>query len=179
MAGRTPAEAVQNYLDPLLKAISCVTDSVLSVRGGYHPSPDPHPLALANGDSVIISSSPHISLSVLQHYRIVEYEGPHGPWKVTIVSYYYALEDAEGHEILYHWHPQGRSTVTFPHLHVRAGGQLGSTRIDKSHFPTGRVALEDVLRLAIRDFGVRPQRDDWAEVLDRTQTAYEEWRTWA
>ncbi len=179
MAGRTPSEAVQNYLEPLQRAISCVTNSVLNVRGGYHPSADPHPLALAGGAPVSLSSNPAISMSVLQNYRILEYEGPGGPWKVSIVSYYYSLEDTERREILYHWHPQGTSTVTFPHVHVRAGGHLGSTRIDEAHFPTGRVALEDVLRLAIREFGVNPRRTDWAEVLDTTQAAYEDWRTWA
>ena len=82
-------------------------------------------------------------------------------------------------EILYHWHPQGTSTVNFPHVHLRPGGQLGGTRINEAHFPTGLVALEEVLRLAIREFGVRPRRPDWAEVLDSTQAAYEDWRTWA
>jgi hypothetical protein len=90
------------------------------------------------------------------------------------VSYYYALEDPEGREILYHWHPQGLSTVTFPHVHIRAGGQLADTSIDEAHFPTGRVALEDVLRLAIREFGVSPRRVDWEEVLDSSQSAYED-----
>ena len=178
MAGRTPADAVNNYLGPLQRAISCVTRSVLNVRGGYNPSPDPHPLALGDGSPVRISTDPPIFLTVLQNYRLVEFEGPRGPWKVSIVSYYYSLEDGEGHEVLYHWHPQGQSNVTFPHIHLRTGGQLGHTDIGEVHFPTGRVALEDVLRLAIQEVGVSPDRDDWAEVLDSTQAAYEDWRTW-
>ena len=180
MAGRTPAEAVNNYLAPLQRAISCVTNSVLNVRGGYHPAPAPHPLALAGGDPVPLHSNPSISLSVLQHYRIVEYEGPSGPWKVSIVSYYYSLEDAGEdsgkREILYHWHPQGLSAVTFPHVHIRTGGQLGDTNIGGVHFPTGLIALEDVLRLAIREFGVDPRRADWMDVLDSSQAAYDDWR---
>jgi len=177
MAGRTPSEAVNNYLGPLQRAISCVTKAVLNVRGGYYPSPDPHPLALGDGAPVTISSDPPLLLTVLQNYRVVEFEGPRGPWKVSIVSYFYSLEDREGREVLYHWHPQGASTVTFPHLHVRAGGRLGRTDISQVHFPTGRVSLEDVLRLAILELGVKPERTDWAELLDSTQAAYEEWRT--
>lgn len=178
MAGRTPAEAVNNYLGPLQRAISCVTNSVLNVRGGYYPSSDPHPLALGDGTPVKLSGDPALFLTVLQNYRVVEFERPGGPWMVSIVSYFYALEDDDGREVLYHWHPQSSSTVTFPHIHVRSGGTLGGVDVDRIHFPTGRVALENVLRMAIQELGVSPQRDDWAEVLDSTQAAYEEWRTW-
>ena len=178
MAGRTPAEAVNNYLGPLQRAISCVTNSVLNVRGGYDPSPDPHPLALGDGGPVRVSTNPHFFLTVLQNYRVVEFEGPRGPWKVSIVSYYYSLKDTEDREVLYHWHPHGESDVTFPHLHLRTGSQLGSTDLSQVHFPTGRVSLEDVLRLAIQELGVTPKRTDWMEALDNTQAAHEEWRTW-
>ena len=174
MAGRTPPEAVNNYLNPLQRAISCVTKPVLNVRGGYHPSPGSHPLALGDGGPVRISTDPLIFLTLLHNYRVIEFEGPRGPWTVGIVSYYYALEDGEGREVLFHWHPQGLSTVTFPHLHFRAGGQIGGTDLGQVHFPTGRVALEDVLRLAIQELRVSPQRTEWAEVLDSGQAAYEE-----
>jgi len=33
------------------------------------------------------------------------------------------------------------------------------------HLPTNRVSLQDMLRLAIDDFQVRPLRDDWPSVL--------------
>jgi hypothetical protein len=38
--------------------------------------------------------------------------------------------------------------------------------IQRAHLPTGRVSVEDFLRTAIRDFGVKPQRDDWETVLN-------------
>jgi hypothetical protein len=40
------------------------------------------------------------------------------------------------------------------------------------------VSIEEVLRLAITELGVEPLRDDWREVLERTQGSYETWRTW-
>jgi hypothetical protein len=43
---------------------------------------------------------------------------------------------------------------------------MGRPELINAHFPTGRIALEDVLRLAITEFGVRPPRSDWAEVYD-------------
>jgi hypothetical protein len=36
-----------------------------------------------------------------------------------------------------------------------------------------------VLKLAVREFKVEPQRDDWQEILHSTQTAFEAWRTWS
>ena len=50
--------------------------------------------------------------------------------------------------------------------------------IHKHHFPTGRVSLEDVLHLAIKEFGAKPARADWEEVLEETQATYEALRTW-
>jgi hypothetical protein len=78
----------------------------------------------------------------------------------------------------YQWHPGGRSPVTWPHLHLGAGAEVGRTELASAHLPTGRVSIEEVLRLAITELGVEPLRDDWREVLERTQAAYETWRTW-
>ena len=74
----------------------------------------------------------------------------------------------------YHWHPTERSDVMFPHLHLGPGAKAEQSELMKAHLPTGGIALEDVLRLAIRDFAVRPRRRNWAEILDSTQTAVEE-----
>lgn len=51
-------------------------------------------------------------------------------------------------------------------------------KVHKYHIPTGRVSLEDVLRLAIAEFGVQGQRADWREVIGGTQAKFEQWRTW-
>jgi hypothetical protein len=32
--------------------------------------------------------------------------------------------------------------------------------------------------MAIADLGIQPIRDDWEDVLQATQAAYEQWRTW-
>ena len=38
--------------------------------------------------------------------------------------------------------------------------------VRKAYFTTGRIALEDVLRLVITQFGVIPLHDDWETILD-------------
>lgn len=85
-------------------------------------------------------------------------------------AYLFAIGDDSGRELIaYHWHPQGPSRVTGPHLHVHADIQLGSAWLPKAHLPTGTVALQDVLRLAIEELGVEPLRDDWQAVLEASR----------
>ena len=181
MAGRTPRETVENFLAPLQQARSCVTRSVLEATpGGYDHIGGLHAVTFGDGGPVRLQGSVGLWLVVRHHYRIVEAPGPRGPWKVSTVGYLYSLRDAEDRDIIsYHWHPAGRSDVTFPHRHLGAGARVGHRHLANAHLPTGRIALEDVLRLAITAFSVRPLRSDWAEVLDGTQATYEEWRTWA
>jgi hypothetical protein len=40
------------------------------------------------------------------------------------------------------------------------------------------VSVESILRLLLKEFDVRPLRDDWASVLDATEEVFEQWRTW-
>jgi hypothetical protein len=89
---------------------------------------------------------------------------------VRIAGYQYALYDADDREILaYHWHPEGSSHVTAPHLHLGAGAEVGRRDLASALPPTGQITLEDVLRFAITDLGVRPLRRDWSEILHRTR----------
>ena len=36
------------YVEPLGKAISCVTNAVINVRGGYFPALEPHSLTIGD-----------------------------------------------------------------------------------------------------------------------------------
>jgi hypothetical protein len=118
----------------------------------------------------------------MQSYPVIEYAAaPRGPWKVRTVAYHYTVEESgdQGREMFaYHWHPQGRTAITFPHFHLYQGAGAIHDEVRKAHFPTGRIAFEDVLRLVIKQFGVDPLRDDWEAILARTQAAFEGWRTW-
>lgn len=81
--------------------------------------------------------------------------------------------------LAYHWHPDANSPVTVPHVHLGSIVLKRDGVIDhKSHLPTGRVPLQQVLRLAITDFDVKPLRPDWSEVLDETEAAFGQERSW-
>lgn len=172
--GRTEAEAVNNYLAPLHKVIDCVTQAVLDVAGGYHAATNPNALTLNRGEPAKLRGDTGLKLSVTQTYEVVRGVEERGPWKVKTLGYIYTLHDSTDKEIAgYHWHPTLTPDVPYAHLHIHRDPSLA-----KIHFPTERIALEKVLRLLIEQFGVRPGRDDWDEVLGESEAAFHRWRTW-
>lgn len=170
MTGRTESEAVQNFLDMLQKAVSCVTNSVISVRGGYHVSVTPHRLILGPGGFHALGGPGQLSLSIILFYRIIENDVPGKPWKIVTTTYYYTFADESSQEVIaYHWHPTQRSHAIYPHLHMESGAQVGRSDIANAHLPTGWVTLNDVIQLAITELGVTPRREDWLDVLDESR----------
>lgn len=180
MVGRTPHEAVTNFYLPLQKAVDCVTRAVLDVGGGYYVADKPHILSFVDAESIKLSGDTGLRLRIIHWYYVVEDTGDRGPWKVATAGYSYALRQSDECEIIsFHWHPKSESSITFPHLHLGPGAEVGLRALATAHIPTGRIAIEDVLRLAIIDFGVKPRREDWQDILNESQAAYEEWRTWS
>lgn len=167
MNGRTPYEAVQNLRSTFQRAISCVTKSVVTIQGaGYGPRSE-HSLILGDSDPVSLSGV-DIALWLRHFTQVVKQEDSRIPWQVETIGYIYSLLDDEGKEIVsYQWHPGERSPVTTPHLHLGAGANVGRAELQKAHIPTGLIELEDVLLLAIREFGARARRGDWHMILAR------------
>ena len=166
MLGRTPPEAVNNYVDPIQRAVSCVSDSVVSVDGGYYVSHTAHVLALNRGIPVRLGGISRVWLSLQQYYRIIETEVPDDMWTVVETGYEYEILDANHREILaYHWHPTGLSSFVSQHLHLGYGASVGREDLLAAHLPTGYVSIAGMLSLLIRDFGVTPRRPDWESVL--------------
>ena len=76
MRGRTPVEAVSNYIDPIQIAVSCVTDSVISVDGGYYPSAMPHLLTMNRETPVRLGGESRLWFLLHKYYRIIESDLP-------------------------------------------------------------------------------------------------------
>lgn len=119
-----------------------------------------------------------LSLYAVLHYEIVKSEDERGPWKVAR-AYAYSLQVADEQEVLiYHWQPDGPGP-DWPHLHIGTPVLMAGAPLDrKKHLPTGRIALEDVISLAIEP-GAEPLRPDHVEVLAASRDAFHRWRTWA
>jgi hypothetical protein len=179
LAGRSPAEAVNAFLEPLQQTLSCVSRAVLDVAGGYWVAAEPHGLTINGGLPAPLRSNHGLGLIVQQQYRIVEAEGDLGPWRISTAAYAYEITMAdESRYLAHHWHPAARSPITTPHLHLGGAGATDDPALHSAHIPTGRVALEEVIRMLIAELGVEPLRDDWHEVLYRNTVAFERWRTW-
>ncbi len=186
MPGRTPSEAVDNFLAPLRRALSRITDQHLSVsRDGYKPSTTGHPhgLLLGKGEPLSLRAldGQRFGLSGSISYNVVETSDPdRGPWKVQIKAYRYHVLTADGTEsVLFHWHPDGQSNVDSPHLHVGNAELRPDAVISrKAHIPSGRVALEQVIQLLLREYQVVPRRDDADDLLRECLSRFRRWRTW-
>lgn len=140
----------------------------------------PHALRLGDGLPVGLAGA-RLSLRVAMQYRVERAEGARGPWKVRTLAYSYVLHRHDGPELLaYHWHPgtaEAGHRVPFPHLHVN-NPEAPRWVLGEAHLPTGRVALEDVLRLVIVELGAKPRCKDWRTVLTSTARRFADWRTW-
>ena len=178
MPGRTPEAATHNFIDPLQRAVSCVTDAVLTTTG-YHARHEPHALTLSPRDAPlrVLVGQPLLTLRVTLHFRHVQTPGSVGPWRISTAGYWYTLSSTDDRELVsYHWHPNAPGEVNYPHVHFGPIAAVGHTRLSNSHAPTGHVALTDILRFAIREFGVRHLREDWDAVLTASAAVFEEAR---
>lgn len=165
-AGRSPAVAVRTLLDGLGRALSCVTDQVVRVEpGGYRPGRT-RGAALGGGDPVALPGTTRLSLVVRLRYEVVPTGGTEAMWEIAERAYEYLLLDGAGAELLaFHWQPGGTGPQ-FPHLHVGGAALRPGSPLTGVHLPPRlAVRLEEVLALAIAELGVRPRREDWAEVL--------------
>lgn len=175
MAGRNPAEAVENYRGPLQRALSCAILAVLNVRGGYQPGRE-HGLTLGDG-GVQPLRGVNLSFSIAQRYRIVEDPTPgQGPWRVQTTSYSYSLETRDEQEVLrYDWHPFAEGEISFPHVHLGAGARVGLPELRVAHLPTGRISVEQFVDLLLTDFGAEALKDDWRTILAQTSQGFSDW----
>jgi hypothetical protein len=55
--------------------------------------------------------------------------------------------------------------VRTPHLHLGPAAEIGSVSPLTALLPTGMVALQEVIRVAIERFGVVAVRQDWEHGL--------------
>jgi len=118
--------------------------------------------------SARLSADVHLQL---QHqYQLVR-EKARRSWHASTAAYAYTLTSSGRELAAWHWHPA--SGVAYPHVHV-----TGAVLDHRVHVPTGRVSIESVLRMLIGDFGVAPLRDDWDDVLAKTERDFIEHRRW-
>ena len=166
MPGRTPAQAVNSYMESIQLAVSCVSYAVVNVGGGYYPADRPHTLRLNEDRPIRLGGPARIWLYFQQYYRVAQSETSGNSWTVAEVGYRYRILDTNHREILaYHWHPIGQSSFISQHLHIGHDAMTAREELHTAHLPTGYVSLPDIIRLLIRDFGATPRRGDWQSIM--------------
>lgn len=175
MPGKNPSEAVDAYVQPLQKSVSLISRGVLIPSERNRPDcvgvlhlPDPIPL---NGRNDLL-------LSFKQQYKILRVK--RRLFRVTTLHYGYSIETENGEEIIgYHWHPEGVSPVTFPHLHLGPGAQVIHPDLhSKAHFPTGRVSFEDFVEMLVDSFNVKPSDGGWLGFVRRAKEIFHKYKSW-
>lgn len=174
MPGRTPAEAVRNYVDPLQQAVSClegvakilVTDRVQRVGDyGAWILNGPDGMNLRDFGTFYAQQRFELVETSEEHQRFE----PRERFRVSTREYIYRVALQTGQEIHWHWHPKGNSPERRPHVHP-------SLNL-KAHIPGPRAALEDVIEGCIA-LGARPSCADWRERLAETGGVHKLYRTW-
>lgn len=127
---------------------------------GERSASTPLTLAFHGRDAVLESRSGYRLLWRVSHIaRVVPTDGNPTFWRVMTEEYSYELRLVGGRELIsYHWHPRGTSGITWPHAHFHA--LTTPVDLSRTHFPTGRIALEAIMRYAIMELKVplRAQR---------------------
>lgn len=142
MPGRTPAQAVEAFLEPLrdaLRVLGGVAKILVSPKGGFRKG---------ERYSWILNGASGMDLGVAgrfiaeMEFEIIDTDSTKNefghPFRVTTRSYHYKLRGRDGvDQWRMHWHPEGRSRITTPHLHRPPDL--------KQHWPTGRLTLENAI----------------------------------
>lgn len=167
------SERVFRSIDGVHLATSCFTQHRLTVSPAPRTLPSTWSIefsepARLRGQGLLRGSRLAIEMDVRQRRDADTTE---------VARYAYTLFDRTGRELLaFHWHPDGRSPIAFPHLHVSAAlrgttpsGQPAILPLDKVHGPTGLMTPVDIAILLVGELGISPMLGDWRQRL--TQAA--------
>jgi hypothetical protein len=148
VAAKNKSDAHNNFARHFRESLSVITKSVLQmrVRGDERVLYYEPPVKLQR------SGGGNLHLTIIQTYRTVEAADG---FKVKTTGYIYELWVKQGQELEpiaeFHWHPN--EEVEWPHVHVKGNSPEGA--LDRKHFPTARLSLEDFIRFLRRDFDVK------------------------
>ena len=173
MPGRNSKQAYEQYSDPILRVLGCITPDKLICKGGFHDSAPNRKsiLTFATNPATIPKSG--LTLFFLQEFSFV-HQATEKDWKVKTHKYTYAIERADDKQevLAFHWQDQS-SKVHYPHAHMDL---IHISR--KAHIPTGRVPLEDVVWFLIKELDVQPLNKKWDKIILEAREKFIKFKTW-
>jgi hypothetical protein len=158
MPGRSPHAAIDAYIGPLQRAVSCLPGSgkiqILTTK--IKKIGDQGAWVLNGGDDDGLHIPGLGSLSARQQFQLVATEpkpvaAVAGKFRITTLSYRYKLT-IDSEEIRWDWHPGGNSPEQRPHMHLSINPE--------AHLPCARTVFEDVVESCIA-LGATPTCPDW------------------
>ena len=154
MAARSAADAAKQFLQELRKSLAPVTDAHIIHYGTR--GRNTYVAGFQGGRRVRLARPNELQFELTHTFSVAPHPNARRHWTADSHGYIYDLHDAEGERLLaYHWHPEGRSRVTWPHLHLY--GVIRAIDFGRKHLPTRRVTLDDVVHLLRHEFDV-PRR---------------------
>lgn len=181
MPGRSPNEAIEAFIDPLRTAVACLGGAHFTLTPGARGDVGVVHQWVLNGDDPLDMGDGYF-LRASMHFEVVDQrQAPaNRRFKVKTRGYAYHVITADNEDIVaYHWHPEGSSPWVTPHMHV-GDVALANTGVfpKRAHIPTPRASFESVIAWVITELGVKPVRDDWAEVLSASERDFDEHKSW-
>jgi hypothetical protein len=96
------------------------------------------------------------------------------------VTYQYRFQETDDPDSwLFRWEwfrKQPRADYDYPLAHFHINSELVGTNVSGMHFPTARVAIEQVVWGLIAEWGVESKSNDWREILTDSLEGFEERR---
>lgn len=183
MPGKSPYRAFEAFIDPLKSAISCVAQAKFVVPAEAKSVIETEHFLTLNGEDGYIQLAGERRLQLLARMRFMiirDKRKDYGPYRVTTLAYMYGLRTYDHREVLqYHWHPSQRTHEPKPHLHIGSAQIADDAVISQGHhLSTGRVTLESVIRMAIREFRAEPVQARWEDILTAAETPHLLFRSW-
>lgn len=162
---RTQDAERADYIRQFQQSLATVSNAVVRLRP-VGASPATYSADAGTAGMVRVRSrGGHLLLRIAERFQVATVPQRAGEWVATKVAYQYQVHTNTGDEILaFHWHPEP-ARPDRPHLHLSPGAGALRGELHRAHVPTGVLSLQEFLEFVIRDFGVRPQRTEWASIL--------------
>ena len=180
MPGRSPAEAVEAFLEPVQDAIGCLGRGKITLSPkGRSDMGRTHLMSLNNTDGMVFGDG--LRLRIQLHYEIIR-SGPSKvqPFRVTTRAYLHSVEvDGHGELIAAHWHPTGASPYDSTHWHIGTAALApDGVFTPRAHVTSPRVSVESMIRLCISQFACQPARSDWESLLAEGEANFVRYQSW-
>jgi hypothetical protein len=163
----------------LAEALSCVTNAHI-ITNAHAEANTEYTFAFSQNPSSL-NQSPY-DLFFVQRYMVIENPALRGEYKVKTLAYEYNVERRKDRQeiICWHWEGEhGRNSV--PHIHVGMTKGHVSPITNKTHIPSGRVSVEDVVAFLIDELGVKPtkhRQTSWRDSLAKLRQLFYRFKTW-